>query len=806
MTAFVDVQLIEGLGLPYVPGAEAGLLDPALDPLFNDTWQTVVAAFPSLTLAPLFDGISVEQLADLVDGVRFNGAEPPNPFAWFTLACDESAVAAVVAAMLALPMVVFAEERSAGFVAATISYGTNPESLITLQIQPAPNGVDAIYAWQIPGGAGDGIRVADIEEGWRLDHDELLTANVRRFSVFGSSQVDHGTAVAGIVVGSDNGVGTIGIASNAEFDLITMNRGLGPPGSLPAAIAIAATVLRAGDILLLEIALPFPPAPGAGPDVLREFSRSEQAAIALATSRDITVIEPAGNAGVNLDNFAVLAHTRPGSPTFVESGAIVVGAGELTGPANDVWARTFSSFGSRVDCFAAGRGVRAPSSSATNTYQFFSGTSSASAIIAGLVASLQGMTRAATGGFFAPTDVRRLLRSASLGTLPGDPFGARIGPMPDLRLITRALGLIRVLPIGAAAIGGNALFIVHLDADNRLVRRHFTLLTGWGPPIPTPTLDGSPSPSDAFELVAAQPAVSSSDEDDPISRTVFDAFFSGPAGIHHMFWDTRNQAGNIANEIAPLAAAAQGRAVGAVRVLIDLQVIAAINPAGRLVVITGDPQILSSGMSTPLVIDPFGVYRRVDGPTIVSRAAGLADIVAIEDGGSINWFRGRLPATIGTGWSGPVTEPTGTAFDRGARPALLGVGTQLLAAAVGTDGSLRAVTIDPVAISVDAPIEVDASVVIARNGPVALGRTALNFVVLAIDTQGTLRAATRLIAGGSWTPLIPIVSPIAISPLGGVSAVTMDIGVMAIAVGVNGIICSAISVDGLIWSPLLPLP
>jgi hypothetical protein len=89
---------------------------------------------------------------------------------------------------------------------------------------------------------------------------------------------------------------------------------------------------------------------------------------------------------------------------------------------------------------------------------------------------------------------------------------------------------------------------------------------------------------------------------------------------------------------------------------------------------------------------------------------------------------------------------------------------------------------------------------------VALGRTALNFVVLAIDTQGTLRAATRLIAGGSWTPLIPIVSPIAISPLGGVSAVTMDIGVMAIAVGVNGIICSAISVDGLIWSPLLPLP
>lgn len=805
MNTFVDVQLIEGLGLPYAPGAETGLLDVALDPLFNDTWQAVVAVFPSLTLAPLFDGVSVEELADLVDGIRVSGVEPPNPFVWFTLACDESDVADVIAAMQALPMVVVAEERIAGVVAATISYGTNPESLLTLQIQPAPNGVDAIYAWQVPGGAGDDVRVADIESGWRLDHDELLTADIRRLSVFGSNQVDHGTAVAGIVVGSDNGVGTIGIVPNAGFELITADRGLGPPGNLAAAIGIAAARLGAGDVLLLEAALPF--RPGNNPDVLLEFRRSEQVAIGIATSRGITVIEPAGNGGLNLDAFPALAHTRPGSPTFVDSGAIVVGAAELTGPASDVWARTFSSFGSRVDCFAAGSGIRAPSSAATNSYQFFGGTSGASAIIAGLVASLQAMTRASGQAPLLPADIRLLLRSASLGTLPGDPLGARIGAMPDLRLIiTRALRLVRVLPIGAAAIGGNALLIVHLDADNRLVRRHFTLLTGWGTPIPTPTLDGSPSPSDAFELNAAQPAVTSSDEDNPISRTVFDAFFSGPGGIHHIFWDTRNQASNVATAIAPITAAAQGHSLAAVRPLIDLQVIAAISPEGRLVVITGDPQILSSGMSTPLVIDTLGMYRRICGPTIVSLGAGLADIVVIEDGGSLNWFRGRLPATIGTGWSGPVTEPTGVAFDPGALPALLAIGNQLLAAAVGTDGSLRAVTIDQVNITVDTPVEVDASIAIGRSGPVALGRTALNFVVLAVDTQGVLRAATRLIAGGSWTPLLPVLSQIAISPLGGVTAVTIDIGVMAIVVGADGIVCSAISVDGLIWSPLLPLP
>lgn len=800
MTTIVEVQLVEGLGLPYTAGAEVGFADAALDPIFDAAWQAFVATFAGMTLVPLFDGLPVEQLADLVDGIRVDGDEPPNPFVWFTVSCDDSIVDAVLAAVQTLPMVVFAEQRIEAVVASTVSYGTNPETTLTLQIQPSPNGVDAIYAWQVAGGTGVGVRVADIEGGWRLDHDDLITASINRLSVFGSGDVDHGTAVAGIVAGADNGVGTIGIAPGAGLELVTVNRGLG--SSTASAIAVAAANLGRGDILLLEVALPFGPANT--PDILVEFNRSVQLAISIATQRGITVIEPAGNGGINLDAFPFLAHTRPESRTF--SGAVVVGAGELTGPALDTWSRTFSSFGSRVDCFAAGSRIRAPSSATTSSYQFFGGTSGASAIIAGVAASLQAMTRASAGAFLEPADVRRLLRSASLGTLPNDPLGARIGSLPDLRKITRAQGLIRILPIGAAAIGQNALLIVHLDADNHMVRRHFTLLTGWGQPIPTLLLDGSQSSSDEFELNAAQPAVASSDEVNPISRLVFDAFFSGPGGIHHMFWDSSNQSGNVSTAVAPNAAAAQGRSIAAVRARIDLQVLAAINPPGRLIVITGDPQILSSGTSAPLVLDAVGGYRRVDGPAIVSRGTGLADIVAIEDGGALNWFTGRLPAIVGTGWSGPFTEPSAMAFDPGARPALLVNGNELLAAAVGSDASLRVASIDPVAKTVGVPVEVDASVTVDTSGPVALGLTALNVVALGVDPQGTLRAATRLIAGGSWTPLLPILSPIAISPLGGVTAVTIDIGVMAIAVGVDGIVCSALSVDGLIWTPLVPLP
>ena len=79
-------------------------------------------------------------------------------------------------------------------------------------------------------------------------------------------------------------------------------------------------------------------------------------------------------------------------------------------------------------------------------------------------------------------------------------------------------------------------------------------------------------------------------------------------------------------------------------------------------------------------------------------------------------------------------------------------------------------------------------------------------MILAVDTEGVLRAATRPAAGGDWTPLLPILSSVAISPVGGVSAVSIDLGVMAIAVDKDGVIQFALSVNGLFWSPLIPLP
>ncbi|RPH54588.1 MAG: hypothetical protein EHM84_01440 [Lysobacterales bacterium] len=396
--------------------------------------------------------------------------------------------------------------------------------------------------------------------------------------------------------------------------------------------------------------------------------------------------------------------------------------------------------------------------------------------------------------------MRRLLSSALLGVLPDNPLVARIGSMPDLRKIIRAQGLVRIFPVGAAAISGDALFIVHLDADNRMVRRHWTFFTGWGAPLP------AAPPNDQFELRAAQPAVISAEETAPIARLRHDAFFSGRNGTQHMWWDSNGLSGDVSISIADREVVAQGRALAVALPLPEQMLLAGISREGRLIALIGDPRVHLAGLAGPVVIDAVGNYRRVAGPALASRGDGSVELVAIEDGGTLNWYTGNVLATIGTGWTGPVPEPSGVQFEPGARPALLIVGATLIAAAVGSEGWLRVVEIDPVASTVSAALIVDVQVTIATQGPVALARSGANIVILAVDTEGVLRAATRPAAGGDWTPLLPILSSVAISPVGGVSAVSIDLGVMAIAVDKDGVIQSALSVNGLFWSPLIPLP
>ena len=84
-------------------------------------------------------------------------------------------------------------------------------------LNAAPAGIDAYYAWTQPGGRGAGVKIIDCEWGWLFTHEDL-TGNQGGVVVgTGSSDINHGTAVAGEIGGDANSIGINGIASDAFF-------------------------------------------------------------------------------------------------------------------------------------------------------------------------------------------------------------------------------------------------------------------------------------------------------------------------------------------------------------------------------------------------------------------------------------------------------------------------------------------------------------------------------------------------------------------------------------------------------------
>ncbi len=83
-------------------------------------------------------------------------------------------------------------------------------------LEPAPEGVDARYAWRFSGGRGEGVRGIDIESDWNFQHDDLLKIHV--IVVYGDISAwyrDPGTAVLGIIGGDRNDFGVVGVAAGA---------------------------------------------------------------------------------------------------------------------------------------------------------------------------------------------------------------------------------------------------------------------------------------------------------------------------------------------------------------------------------------------------------------------------------------------------------------------------------------------------------------------------------------------------------------------------------------------------------------
>jgi hypothetical protein len=330
-------------------------------------------------------------------------------------------------------------------------------------LNAAPAGIDARLAWGIPGGSGQGIRIIDCEWGWRFTHEDLLQNQGGVAIGTNDSDDDHGTAVLGVYSGDLNPIGITGICPEAATRAASFL-------NLETATVIqqAADLLRPGDILLLEIHRPGPAATGIGQEgfIPIEWWPDDLAAIRYAVSRGIIVVEAGGNGGQDLDDPlydipdpAFPAGWRnPLNPANPGSGAILVGAGAPPpgthgvnhGP--DRSRLDFSNFGRRVDTQGWGREVTTagygdlqgggdPDFWYTDS---FSGTSSASPIVVGALACVQGILRAAGKPLLSPDTARQLLRGTGSPQqdAPGRPRTQRIGNRPDLRqMISRVVGL-----------------------------------------------------------------------------------------------------------------------------------------------------------------------------------------------------------------------------------------------------------------------------------------------------------------------------------------------------------------------------
>ncbi len=285
-------------------------------------------------------------------------------------------------------------------------------------LEAAPQGVGAREMWKRSGGNGAGVKVIDIENGWNNSHQDFKTPF---FTLAGSNDVNHGTAVWGEVAAKRDEVGTTGIAYGVDFGNLRF--------SSADSYDQAASKLSAGDIIIIE-------QHQYGPDgnfTAMEYWRANFDAFKMISAKGILILEAAGNGYSNLDSSV---YQGAFDLKVRDSGAILVGAAGSPGSSH-LEKLGFSNYGSRVDAFGYGNNVTTTGygnlyNGSFNTHYTatFSGTSSATPIVAGAVACLQGVAKNYLI-VLTPAEIREALRKT--GTPQKGDTSRRIGNLPDLK-------------------------------------------------------------------------------------------------------------------------------------------------------------------------------------------------------------------------------------------------------------------------------------------------------------------------------------------------------------------------------------
>lgn len=407
-------------------------------------WNKLMQEFPGLKLSPVFTYLKRGDLQELTR--RAMEMDPTYTQADFGVfyyvdAPPETDLVALAKTLLRWSSVQEAYIDQAG-PDPVVNAADDPRAVNQGYLDPAPDGIDAEYAWTFAGGDGAGQRFIDLERGWTLTHEDIAAhgATLLHGTLLDTSRA-HGTSVLGEICAVDNTVGCVGIVPNiASVNVVSYNG-----STRPDAILAAITNLSFGDVLLLEAQVSLNGTTLLGPI---EAYDAEYEAIRLATALGIIVVEAGGNGTdngstppLNMDTYTTLAgkailNRDPANPDFRDSGAIIVTAASSTAPHTRL---AYAPHGKRIDCYAWGQNINTLSSDAggsTTAYTSgFNGTSGASPIITGAALAVQGRAEAQLHFRFSPRQMRATLSNSATGTPPATTETTQISVMPNLHSI-----------------------------------------------------------------------------------------------------------------------------------------------------------------------------------------------------------------------------------------------------------------------------------------------------------------------------------------------------------------------------------
>lgn len=313
-------------------------------------------------------------------------------------------------------------------------------------LQPNP-GLNVEAVWNL-GYSGQNITIHNIEFGFNKNHEEFndTNCNIATGMTINSSAstsfTEHGTATMGVLFGHNGSYGITGIAHGAQQ--VWLYPEWQQSGySRTNAITQALNNSSVGDVIVFEMQ-----AYGLNGTVSNpRFVPAEYDILVWNLTKALTdsgriVVAAAGNGYQDLDSLDYQTYMGYG-----DSGAIIVGGGTANTthaiyPPYVVSGVTYTStYGSRVDVQGWFENVRTtgaiPGSGFTligndfnQSYMTFTGTSSATAQLGGVVTVLQSYYKSQTNTTLTSQQMRTILKNT--GIPQGGDISKNIGPFPNL--------------------------------------------------------------------------------------------------------------------------------------------------------------------------------------------------------------------------------------------------------------------------------------------------------------------------------------------------------------------------------------